>query len=162
MFCHWSPHQSAILFASNGKMSVTCNPLRSHLSNPCSEKATVGWLVRYSLPPGRFLPHIFVHLGLEGSLWYQEQGRNVGALFDSLNVVNYLWQPARMARWDPWSQDYYFEDLLDYRQFTKLCCLFMCFKLIYGRRDIIFSAIKLSCAERSADFSKPSFFSVTT
>lgn len=48
----------------------------------------------YSLPPGRFLPHIFaLHggaLGLEGSPWYQEQGRNVGALFDSLNVVNYL------------------------------------------------------------------------
>lgn len=79
-------------FASNGKMSVTCNPLRPHLCTRSRAlegdrgSATVG----YSLPPGRFLPHIFVHLGLEGSLWYQEQGRNVGALFDSLNVVNYL------------------------------------------------------------------------
>lgn len=34
--------------------------------------------------------------------------------------------------------------------------------VFYGRRDVIFSAIKLLCAERSADFSKPSFFTLTT
>lgn len=32
-----------------------------------------------------------LNFSLEGSrLWYKEQGRNVGALFDLLNVVNYL------------------------------------------------------------------------
>lgn len=32
----------------------------------------------------------------EGIRRYQEQGRNAGALFDFLNVVNYLWQPEAL------------------------------------------------------------------